>query len=224
MIKFLQTEKVGKKARDGILEVEYGYYPQKAASKEMQYVLEKEFEKGRLSKTGNTYTTDSGIYKNSFLPIQHQEYNYNGKRYVRVDINFNPNNKDISLSNGEQYKKGDSVWVEVQPIKWLVDEKDNVMVTEKIIFAGIPLDFKGHYPNGDIRTSDVKKFMDEYWAKDILQGRKLSKKQNVTEKDKTSKEQSNTSSYKNEEPKVNGGQNCSKKRTRNDEDDKIWMQ
>ena len=38
----------GKRGRDGILEVEYGYYPQKAVSKDMQERLEREYESGRL--------------------------------------------------------------------------------------------------------------------------------------------------------------------------------
>ena len=33
----------GKRGRDGILEVEYGYYPQKAVSKDMQERLEREY-------------------------------------------------------------------------------------------------------------------------------------------------------------------------------------
>ena len=33
----------GKRARDGILEVEYGYYPQKAVSRDMQERLERAY-------------------------------------------------------------------------------------------------------------------------------------------------------------------------------------
>ena len=49
----------GKRARDGILEVEYGYYPQKAASKDVQERLERAYRSGSISKTRNSYTTDS---------------------------------------------------------------------------------------------------------------------------------------------------------------------
>lgn len=48
-----------KRAKDGIIEVEYGYYPQEVASKDMQKILEIEFKRGRISKTSNSYTTDS---------------------------------------------------------------------------------------------------------------------------------------------------------------------
>ena len=80
----------GKRARDGILEVEYGYYPQKAVSKDMQERLEREFKNRRISRTRNTSTTDSrryNAYDEKFEPKQHQEYEYKGRRYVRVEAN-----------------------------------------------------------------------------------------------------------------------------------------
>ena len=101
----------GKRARDGILEVEYGYYPQKAVSKEMQEKLEREYKSGRLSKTRNSYTTDSTRYTEydtTFEPQTHQEYEYNGKRYVRVEANSYYDGSNFTLSNGEQYKDGDN--------------------------------------------------------------------------------------------------------------------
>ena len=103
----------GKKAKDGILKVEYGYYPQKAVSKDMQERLEREFKNGRISKTRNTYTTDSKRYNannEKLEPKQHQEYEYNGKRYVRVEANSCYNGNNFTLSNGEEYKDGDNVW------------------------------------------------------------------------------------------------------------------
>ncbi len=66
----------GKRARDGILEVEYGYYPQKAVSRDMQERLERAYRSGSISKTRNSYTTDSVAYDEydtSFQPQTHVE-------------------------------------------------------------------------------------------------------------------------------------------------------
>ena len=66
----------GKRARDGILEVEYGYYPQKAVSKDMQERLERAYRSGSISRTRNSYTTDSrkyDAYNKKFLAKQHKE-------------------------------------------------------------------------------------------------------------------------------------------------------
>ncbi len=166
----------GKRAKDGILEVEFGYYPQKAVSKDMQLELKLEFISGRLSETGKEYTTDSryiGDLSEKFKPKIHKEYQYKGKKYVRVEANiFYPFQL---LSNGEKYKDRDVVWVEVSPVKWLVDEKEKIMLTEKIIFAGVQfedrevLDARGGYHTKDFDKINIKRFMDQYFSKDLLQ-------------------------------------------------------
>ena len=167
-----------KRARDGILEVEYGYYPQKAVSKDMQERLEKAYRSGSISKTRNSYTTDSiayNEYDTSFQPQTHQEYEYNGKRYVRVEANSYYDGGDLTLSNGEQYRDGDNVWVEVQPVKWLVDEKEKVMLTDKLIFSGVQFNHTRDYHTRDFDKTDIKTFMDRYLSRDLVQSRSMLK-------------------------------------------------
>ena len=168
----------GKRARDGILEVEYGYYPQKAVSKDMQERLERAYRSESISKTRNIYTTDSVDHNKedtSFQPQTHQEYEYNGKRYVRVKANSYYDGYDFTLSNGEQYRDGDNVWVEVQPVKWLVDEKSRMMITEKIIFAGVQFNKERNYHTRDFDKTDIKTFMDRYLSRDLVQSRSMLK-------------------------------------------------
>ena len=74
-----------------------------------------------------------------------------------------------SLSNGESYKNGDIVWVEVQPVKWLVDEKSHIMITEKIIFAGVQFNKDNNYYTEDFDKTNIKAFMDRYLSKEITQ-------------------------------------------------------
>ena len=162
----------GKRARDGVLEVEYGYYPQKAASKDMQERLERAYRSGSMSRTRNSYTTDSrkcDADGEKFLAKQHEEYEYNGKRYVRIEINSGKN--QYTLSNGEQYKDGDNVWIEVQPVKWIVDEKSHMMITEKLIFAGVQFNHTRDYHTKDFDKTDIKTFMDRYLSRDLEQSR-----------------------------------------------------
>ena len=164
----------GKRARDGILEVEYGYYPQKAASKDMQERLERAYRSGSISRTINSYTTDSRKYYahgEKFLAKQHEEYEYNGKRYVRVEANSCFDGENFTLSNGEQYRNGDNVWVEVSPVKWLVDEKAKIMITDKLIFSGVQFDHTRGYHTENFDKTDIKTFMDRYLSKDLEQSR-----------------------------------------------------
>ena len=175
----------GKRARDGILEVEYGYYPQKAVSRDMQERLEKTYRSGNISKTRNNYTTDSrryNAYNEKFAPKQHEEYEYNGKRYVRVKANSYYDGGDFTLSNGEQYRNGDDVWVEVLPVKWLVDEKSRMMITEKLIFAGVQFNKERNYHTKDFDRTDIKTFMDRYLSRDLVQSRGIAEQTRTSSK------------------------------------------
>lgn len=163
-----------KRARDGVLEVEYGYYPQKAVSRDMQERLERAFERRSLSRTGKKYTTDSRKYNEYgevFLPKQHEEFQLDGKRYVRVEANSCFNGDEFKLSNGESYRDDDSVWVEVAPVKWLVDEKAKMMLADKLIFAGVQFKHTRDYKTRDFDKTDIKTFMDRYLARDLEQSR-----------------------------------------------------
>ena len=162
-----------KRAGDGVLEVEYGYYPQKAVSRDMQEKLERAFARRSLSRTGKKYTTDSRKYDECdevFSPRQHEEFQLDGKKYVRVEANSYFGGDEFELSNGESYSDGNPVWVEVAPVKWLVDERARLMLTDKIIFAGVQFDhIRDDYRTEDFDKTDIKTFMDEYFSKELEQ-------------------------------------------------------
>ncbi len=166
----------GKRASDGILEIEYGYYPQKAISKDKQKELERAYKNGGITITKKVYTTDavsSDDYSTPFYPQTYQEYQYNGKRYVRVKANVCDERSEFILSNGEKYRNGDNVWVEVQPVKWLVDEKSCMMITDKIICSGVQFNKESEYQTKDFDKTDIKVFIDKYLSKDLFQSRSI---------------------------------------------------
>ena len=163
-----------KRARDGVLEVEYGYYPQKAVSRDMQERLERAFERRSLSRTGKKYTTDSRKLEDDYLtfsPKQYDEFQLDGKKYVRVEANSCFGVFGFKLSNGESYKDGDPVWIKVAPVKWLVDEKAKIMLTDKLIFAGVQFNHTKDYYTEDFDKTDIKTFMDKYLSKELEQSR-----------------------------------------------------
>ena len=163
-----------KRARDGVLEVKYGYYPQKAVSRNMQERLERAFERRSLSRTGKKYTTDSRKYNECdkvFSPKQHEEFQLYGKKYVRVEANSCFDGGKFKLSNGESYRDGDPVWVEVAPVKWLVDERAKMMLADKLIFAGVQFKHTRDYHTRDFDKTDIKTFMDRYLSKELEQAR-----------------------------------------------------
>ena len=157
--------------RDGILEVEYGEYPQKAASKELQEELESayKYDQTSIRRTEKKYTTDSrkySEYDEEFSAQDYEEFEYKKKRYVRVKFNSFFDRARFTLSNGEKYKNGDYVWVEVSPIKWLVDVEKDIALSERILFAGIQFDDKDEY-NGNFKETFMYKYLNTIFIKDI---------------------------------------------------------
>lgn len=160
-----------KRCSDDILEIEFGYYPRQAASKKLQEQLEEGFQNQEIKTTGNTYTIDSrrGLeFNKNFSPKVLDEYEYNGKKYVRVMANSCFYGRKFRLSNEETYQNGDYVWVEVQPVKWLVDEKEQVILTEEIISSGIQYNHNKKRMN-DFDLTDLKLYLDLYLFRDLFQ-------------------------------------------------------
>ena len=137
----------------GFIEVEYGYYPQGIPPTQTKEILELRFKRNRLEETGNEYTEPCDYTK-------HKEYKLNEHRYIRYIDNFS---RAV-------------LWIEVQPIKWLVDEKNKVMVTEKLLFSGVPFEISAEY-KGDFENTTIKKFIDNVFAKEIFQEVTLTKAQ-----------------------------------------------
>lgn len=155
------NNKVIENKNDRVLEVEYGYYPRNAASKDLQKVLENQYKNGFLLGTGRSYTTNHKPLFSKKL----SEYKYAAKKYVRV--NSESYDDIVTLSNGKKYKHGDYVWIEVEPVKWLVDTKSRLMVTKEIIMSGIQFKALRNY-KGDFNDTDIKKFIDKYLSKEML--------------------------------------------------------
>lgn len=174
-----------RRASDGILEVEYGYYPQQAVDNNMQRILENSFQSRTIKTTGNTFTVDSrkyNEYDKRFSPRTIDEYEYQGKRYVRVIANSCFDGSNFKLSNGESYKDGDAVWVEVSPVKWLVDEDEKIMLSEKLLFAGVQFKHKRDY-KGNFSTTDIKRFMDKDFSKDLVRLRTVIKAKSLSKEE-----------------------------------------
>ena len=156
---------------NGTEEVEFGEYPQNAADSRMQNILESEYKRG-MSKTGRSYTFDS--VKNyddntGFKPVTYEEYKYQGKKYIRIKANSYFAGGKFMLSNGACYRNGDYVWVEVSPVKWLIDDKAGILISKKGLVSGIRfLDKKTDY-EGDFNRTEMKEYLDKYMVKDLFQ-------------------------------------------------------
>ena len=168
---------------NGTEEVEFGEYPQNAANSRMQNILESEYNRG-MNKTGRSYTFDSVKfieYETGFKPVTYEEYEYKGKKYIRIKANSDFNGNKFELSNGVEYRDGDYVWVEVSPVKWLIDDKTGILISKKGLVSGIRFLNKSTNYKGDFSKTEMKEYLDRYMSKELFQTTKT--KETVNEEE-----------------------------------------
>ncbi len=128
--------------------IEIGAYPQDKAKNSDE--LEKLYKRHSLVSTGKTYTgyrNDDGTF------TQNQEYEYGGKRYVRVVTKKFDDDSEYK-DKTKAPKNGTILWAEVQPIKWKIKNWEDLptsinpkgngtaktiyIKSEEAIMSGIP--------------------------------------------------------------------------------------
>lgn len=169
----------GVRGANGIKEVEYGEYPQTIVDENYSRELERAYNNGNLRTTGKNYTTDSVNYQDirtRFRARTHTEYEYNGSKYIRFVGDSNCDGK--VLSDGRTIHSGNTYWVRVEPITWLVDERANIALSKKLIFSGVQFKNRGDY-DGNFDRTDIKQFMDNYFSKEIVSDRVYSQATSV---------------------------------------------
>ena len=156
---------------NGTEEVEYGEYPQYAADSRMQSILESEYNRG-MNKTGRSYTFDSvkyDDYDTGFKPVTYEEYEYQGKRYIRIRANSYFGGSKFKLSNDIEYRDGDCVWVEVSPVKWLIDDRTGILVSKLGLVSGIRYLDRNHNYKGNFSSTEMKEYLDKHMIRDLTQ-------------------------------------------------------
>ena len=170
----------------GTEEVEYGEYPQNAADSKMQNILESKYNRG-MNKTGRSYTFDSvkyNDYDTGFIPVTYEEYEYQGKEYIRIKANSDFCGDKFMLSNGVEYRDGDYVWVEVSPVKWLIDDRTGILISKKGLVSGIRFHNKRTNYEGDFDRTEMKEYLNRYMFRDLTQTVTFTRVQNMTPEEK----------------------------------------
>ena len=174
------------KGYNGTEEVEYGEYPQYVPDFKTQTILESEYKRG-MNKTGRSYTFDSvknDASRTRFKPVTYEEYEYQEKKYIRVKANSDFGGNKFKLSNGVEYRNGDYVWVEVSPVKWLIDDNTGILVSKKGLVSGIRFLDKTTNYKGDFDRTEMKKYLDKYMLRDLTQTVTFTRIQDMTPEEK----------------------------------------
>lgn len=188
---------------NGTEEVEYGEYPQYAPDSDVQRRLENEYQRGNLRQTGRDYTfdkTEYDDYSQYFQPVTYEEYDYNGKKYIRIRANSDYGSNSFKLSNGESYRNGDYVWVEVSPVKWLIDDRTQTLISKRGLLSGIRFHTKDRSYNGDFSTTDMKEYLDKHMLRDLTQTATFTRAHDMTPEEKKEYEEEQKRAEKRRNP------------------------
>ena len=181
--------------------VTYGEAPQTVVKKDDDTNLEHEFVAGTLKSTGKFYEFKTPSTYEKFI-----EYEYNNKKYIRIKFK-NKTTPDHLLSSGHYSSIGEVFWVKVEPVEWLVDEKKDIALAKKILFAGVEFDINcEEYINfqkvytGKYRTSIIKQFLDECFTPWVIDQKTLAK---ITNGNATTVKKKTNTSRKTANKKIN---------------------
>ena len=122
----------------GFLQVEYGEYPQGRVDKSLARFFEDEYDTGLLRKTGKKYLE------------RFEEFEYKGRKYARVKMTG-----------------GCAGWFEVKPLRWLYDEKAELLLCKEIA-AFVRAFCLDSFYDGDFSKTEACKFLNGSFAKDIV--------------------------------------------------------
>lgn len=138
---------------DNIFEIEYGEWPQSLEC-DKYIILERNYRKKILKKTHKKYT----IYlKDNTCPKQFEEFEYEGNKYIRIDTRYLDSNDIINNDyiRLKRRKTSFAFWIKVEPIKWFVDPKEDLVLSKKILFT-------------DYKWINITDYMEEYFSKEII--------------------------------------------------------
>ena len=160
-----------------VKEILYGEYPQMVADMEIS------FNDGDLNVTGKQYTTDSIHHSDSdskFSKRVHDEYEYNGKKYIRFVGDENCAGE--YLSNGVSVEIGKPYWICVEPIRWLVDNNMSIALSKKILFSGVQFSSYKDY-NWGYGSPTIYQFMFHYFSFEIIPSNNINNEIGLNDKD-----------------------------------------
>lgn len=131
--------------RNGIPYVYFKSYPQKVANEELDETLS--FYERETSKKYIVPDLSKPAYKKPIIESSVKDLTTLAREvktddygtYVRLVVRNLKTNEQIMLNSPRIIKNGDIVRFKVGGIKWYIDEKTGLMVSERILSAGIPL-------------------------------------------------------------------------------------
>lgn len=144
--------------------VYFGEYPQVVASN--QQLLKYLVGADKVYYTDREYRTKIEWYSNMLSYVGYKEFEYNGEKYIKANVDIEDFYK-VTLSNGQKYKKNDTVILKVVPILWLVDIKNKRLISNNIITSGIRFTNQKRTVE-DFSNTEISNYLNTYLLEDMI--------------------------------------------------------
>ncbi len=123
--------------KDGsVVTVEYGSYPTTVLDRSLRDLAEKNLQQHSLKDTGKQITVSGK---------QHPVYRLGAKQFIVLTLESGGANGYLQLSDGTVVSEGDTVFLEMRPVRWLYDEENSLLLSCMVLFAGVSADEAAAY-------------------------------------------------------------------------------
>ena len=129
-----------RKEEGNVVTVEFGFWPTVILDSSLREMAEREFLRGSLRQTGQTIHVAG-------KPLT--VWQFGAKRMVRVEAEAGGINGFVQLSDQTAVTEGESVFLELRPVRWLYDASRRLLVSGLALFAGLDREEAAAYLNSD---------------------------------------------------------------------------
>ena len=118
---------------------EYGLYPMTILDRSLRDMAQKNLAEHSLRDTGLSYTIASKQY-----PV----YRLGAKQLIVLTFDQPSANGYVRLSDGTIVSEGDTVFLELRPVRWLYDADNHLLVSCMVLFGGLNREQTASYLGG----------------------------------------------------------------------------
>ncbi len=129
-----------RKEEGNVVTVEFGFWPTVILDASLREMAEREFLRGSLRQTGQTIHVAG-------KPLT--VWQFGAKRMIRVEAGPGGINGFVQLSDQTAVTEGESVFLELRPVRWLYDASRRLLVSGLALFAGLDREEAAAYLNND---------------------------------------------------------------------------
>ena len=112
----------------GVVTAEYGQYPSGLLDASLRELAEREYQRGALAETGESFTLSGRPEPVYFL---------GGRRIIRLILSHCGAAGYVMLHDGTAAAEGDAVFLSYRPVRWLYDRSRGLLVCCQALFGGL---------------------------------------------------------------------------------------